>query len=87
MAVKLRLQRTGRRNYAQWRLVATDSRSARDAKCIETLGWYDPHREGKSEEVKVDRYEYWLSVGAQPSATVRQIIARIKRTAGTPAQT
>jgi len=78
MAVKLRLQRVGRTNYTRFRLVAADSHSPRDGRCIETLGWYDPHNDKLSEQVDIARVDYWLSMGAQPSLTVKQIIKRVK---------
>jgi small subunit ribosomal protein S16 len=55
-----------------------DGRSARDSKVIEELGHYDPlaHAEGQGLSVKRDRIEYWLSVGAQPTDTVRQLLAK-----------
>ena len=74
MAVKLRLRRTGKRNAPAHRLVATESAKARDGRFIETLGFYDPRRE--REELNVDRVNYWLSNGAQPSATAARIIKR-----------
>ncbi|MBF0199381.1 MAG: 30S ribosomal protein S16 [Planctomycetes bacterium] len=56
MAVKIRLTRTGHKNHAQYRVVASDTRSPRDGAFIETLGWYDPHNcSGASEKVKLDR--------------------------------
>ena len=80
MAVTLRLQRTGRRNYAQFRVVAADVHSPRDGKCIEVLGHCDPH--GKSivnENVKLERVDYWISVGAQVSHSVKQIVRRVRK--------
>lgn len=79
MAVKLRLQRTGHRNHTQFRVVATDKRRPRDGGCIEVLGWCDPH--GKSvisEDLNLERVEYWKSVGAEVSHPVKQIIRRVK---------
>lgn len=78
MAVKLRLQRTGRRNFTKWRVVATDAHCPRDGKCLEVLGWHDSHRKDESEKVNLDRVDYWLSVGAQPSLVVKQIIKRAR---------
>jgi small subunit ribosomal protein S16 len=79
MAVKLRLQRTGRRNYAQFRVVVTDTRSPRDGKAIEVIGHCDPHGKSEvSEDVKIDRVDHWLSVGAQMSDSVKQIVRRVK---------
>lgn len=81
MAVKIRLQRGGKTNYAQYRVVATDGRVKRDGKCIEILGWYNPHAEENKESVKLDRVDYWASVGAQLSPTVKQIVKRQRKAA------
>jgi small subunit ribosomal protein S16 len=71
--VKIRFARTGRKNHATFKVVAIDSRSARDSRAIEDLGHYLPHT--KEFKVNQDRVQYWLSVGAQPSETVaRQLI-------------
>ena len=78
MSVRIRLKRVGRRHRAAFRLAAVDKRKARDSKVIEELGMYDPH--GVTEEqrvrLKVERIEYWLSVGAQPSDTVRRMLEK-----------
>lgn len=78
MSVRIRLKRVGRRHRAAFRLAAVDKRKARDSKVIEELGMYDPH--GVTEEqrvrLKVERIEYWLSVGAQPSDTVRRMLKK-----------
>ncbi len=70
--VKLRLTRTGRKNYATFRLVAVPQRGKRDTKAIEELGYYLPH--DKKSEFNQERVTYWLSVGAQPSATVARLL-------------
>lgn len=80
MAVRIRLRRTGKRNAACHRIVVADSRSPRDGRFIEILGMYDPR--GKSETVDLERADYWLSQGAQPSETVEAIIKRAR--AGIP---
>jgi small subunit ribosomal protein S16 len=81
MSVKLRLQRRGRKNYAQYRVVVTDTKKARDGQSIEVLGWYNPHAENENKEkVNLERVEYWTSVGAQMSPTVKQIVKRHKKT-------
>ena len=78
MAVRLRLKRIGRRHRASYRLTAVDIRRPRDGKVLEELGMYDPMAAKPEQEVvlKRDRIEYWLSVGAQPSDTVRRILER-----------
>ena len=76
MAVKLRLKRTGRRHLPYYRLNAIDSRSPRDGRAIEELGLYDPLQKDPDKQInfKRERIEYWLSVGAQPSETVANLL-------------
>ena len=78
VAVKLRLKRFGRRNRSFYRLNAIDGRTPRDGRVIEELGWYDPEARDADKQVslKRERIEHWLSVGAQPSDVVRQLLAR-----------
>ena len=72
MAVRLRLKRTGRRHLASYRVVAMDSRSPRDGRALEELGWYAPQAKDQGQQVslKADRIKQWLAKGAQPSETV-----------------
>jgi len=81
MAVKIRLTRTGGRNDVCYRVVAADSRSPRDGRFLEILGWYDPKREGVNFELKRERIDYWKSRGAQLSDTVRSLLRRSSQTA------
>lgn len=76
--VALRFQRLGRKNAPYYRLAALDSRTRRDGPVIENLGWYDPTASDQSKqlELNLERVKYWLSVGAQPSDTVRDILAK-----------
>ena len=78
MGVRLRLKRMGRSHRSFFRLSAMDSRSPRDGRVIEELGWYDPSAKNPDEEVslKRERIEYWLGVGAQPSDTVRDLLKK-----------
>lgn len=78
MAVRIRLKRVGRRHRPAYRVTAVDSRRARDSKVIEELGWYDPLKPQEDQQVqlKKERIEYWLSVGAQPSDTVRALLKK-----------
>ena len=80
MAVRLRLKRTGRTNRAFHRIVAMESRVKRDGKTLEDLGSYDPAAQTNDEkaQLKVDRIQYWLSVGARPTPPVRAILKRAK---------
>ena len=78
MAVRLRLKRMGRTHRSFFRVSAMDSRCPRDGRVIENLGWYDPCAKKGDEQVslKRERIEYWLSVGAQPSDTVRDLLKK-----------
>ncbi len=74
MAVSIRLKRMGNRNNVFYRVVAADSRKARDGRFIEELGWYDPHKTEDKCKLKKERVEYWVSKGAQVSNTVKSLI-------------
>lgn len=78
MAVTLRLKRFGRLNHPTYRVVATDPRFPRDGRIIESVGYYLPLMPRVAEQVKLnaERISYWLSVGAQPSETVGQLIVK-----------
>ncbi len=78
MAVRIRLKRMGRRNLPFYRIEAFDSRTKRDGRSIENLGFYDPLLKEEDAKVKLkkDRIEYWLSVGAQPTETVKKFLRK-----------
>ena len=78
MSVKLRLKRMGRSNAPFYRLNAIDSRSPRDGRVIEELGHYDPRNKDQAKQfvAKIDRCQYWLSVGAVPSETVSSLLKK-----------
>ena len=78
MAVRIRLRRMGSRNAAFFRLVVQDARRAPTGRFIETLGWYDPKREGTNFSIKLDRVDYWLARGAQPSETAVSLIKKAR---------
>lgn len=78
MAVKLRLKRMGRKNHPFYRLNAMDSRSPRDGRVIEELGYYDPRNKDLTKQfvAKLDRCKYWLDTGAIPSETVSSLLKK-----------
>ena len=78
MAVAIRLRREGALNRPYFKVVVADKRSPRDGKFIEIVGTYDPKKRGNNSTLKLDRVEYWLSKGAQPSDTVRSLIKKNK---------
>jgi len=74
--IKLRLRRMGAAKRPSYRIVATDSRSPRDGRIIESFGIYNPLTDPATVRIDEDRARHWLSVGAQPSDTVRDIFRR-----------
>lgn len=74
--VRIRMQRLGRRNRPFYRIHAIDQRARRNGRSLEQLGWYDPVRGNDKVEINVDRVKHWLELGAQPSETVRDLLAK-----------
>ncbi len=72
--VAIRFQRFGRKKSPFYRLVAIDSRVRRDGRPLEYLGWYDPLK--KETNLNAPAIKQWLSVGAQPSDTVRNLLKK-----------
>jgi small subunit ribosomal protein S16 len=85
MAVRIRMKRIGTTNTPVYRIVVADNRSPRDGKFIEEIGTYQPLKKGDNFSLKVDRADYWLSKGAQPSDTVRSFIKKARKVATAPA--
>ncbi len=76
MAVHIRLKRQGRKKRPFYRVIAIDSRSHREGREIERLGWYDPIKEELSVEFKEDRIFHWLGQGAIPTDTVNSLMRK-----------
>ncbi|RJO67498.1 MAG: 30S ribosomal protein S16 [Myxococcales bacterium] len=74
MAVAIRLTRTGAKKQPYYRIVAADSRYARDGRFLELLGTYDPRATSGKVKYNAERMRYWLSQGATPSDTVRSLL-------------
>ena len=72
--IKLRLKRMGAKGRPSYRVVVADSRSPRDGRFIESVGFYDPITEPATITFNEERARYWLSVGAQPTETVRSLL-------------
>jgi small subunit ribosomal protein S16 len=74
--VTIRLSRSGAKNRPFYHVVVTDSRSGRDGRYIERLGFFNPLARGNEEKLRLDtdRVEYWKSTGAQPSERVVKLI-------------
>jgi small subunit ribosomal protein S16 len=79
MAVAIRFSRQGKKKSPFYRIVAADKRKARDGKFIELLGTYHPIT--KVLKLDAERFQKWVSVGAQPSGTLAAIIRRTNRAA------
>lgn len=75
MSVKIRLTRIGRHEDPIYRIVVADSHYARDGRCIEQIGHYNPKLGLEAITIKEDRALYWLGKGAQPSDTVRSMLS------------
>ena len=77
--VKIRLRRFGKKNTPVYRVVVADKRSPRDGSIIEEIGTYDPLLKRNNFTLKLDRVDYWLGVGAQPSDTVASFIRKARK--------
>ncbi|HHW19084.1 MAG TPA: 30S ribosomal protein S16 [Firmicutes bacterium] len=76
MAVKIRLKRMGAKKDPSYRIVVADSRTQRDGRAIEELGYYDPTTEPATFKVSEERAILWLERGAIPTPTARTILSR-----------
>ncbi|MEY3655862.1 MAG: ribosomal protein [Actinomycetota bacterium] len=74
MAVKIRLTRVGKTKQPQYRVIAADSRRARDGRFIEILGQYNPRTEPSTITIDNDKAVKWLMQGAQPTERVRKLL-------------
>lgn len=86
MAVHIRLTRGGTKKTPFYRLVVTDSRSPRNGRFLENIGTFDPLRGDGVLKVETDRFNYWTSVGARPSATVARVIKAAAKAAAATAK-
>ncbi len=79
MALKIRMRQQGRKNKRVFRLVLTDSKTPRDGKYLEALGWYNPHESTDEKRISVqeDKIQEWLGKGAQLSDKARALLAKI----------
>lgn len=83
MALKIRLQRKGTRHAPVYRMVVAESTSGRDGRFVEILGTYAPQARGQDQEhvLKLDRIDYWVSVGAKPTDTAKDLIKKARKAA------
>ncbi len=76
MATTIRLSRHGAKKHPFYRIIVTDSRAPRDGRRLDQVGIYDPSHKPSRVEFQHDKLSHWLRLGAQPSATVAQLIKR-----------
>lgn len=77
MAVKIRLRRMGKKKQPFYRIVVADSRSPRDGRCIEEVGYYNPMTEPEEIKVDLEKVKSWIGKGAQPTDRVKAIIKKV----------
>ncbi|MCG8541008.1 MAG: 30S ribosomal protein S16 [Clostridia bacterium] len=76
MAVKIRLRRMGAKKKPFYRIVVADSRSPRDGRCIEEIGYYNPISEPVEIKIDDEKAVKWLKTGAQPTDTVKELFKK-----------
>jgi small subunit ribosomal protein S16 len=74
MSVRVRLTRVGAKKNPIWRVVVSDQRSPRDGRFIETIGHYNPQTDPSTIVIDEERFHHWVSRGAQPTNTVKQLV-------------
>jgi small subunit ribosomal protein S16 len=77
MTVKIRLTLTGKKKAPSYRIVVADSRSPRDGRIIENIGWYNPRVEPSAVTINEEKALNWLKNGAQPTASVAILLKRV----------
>ena len=75
MAVKIRLQRHGKKNFAFFHIVVADSRAPRDGRYIEQIGSYNPNTNPATIVLDSEKALAWLNVGAQPTLTAKRLLS------------
>ena len=76
MAVKIRLRRMGRKKRPFYRVIVADSRSPRNGRFIEEIGWYDPLQDPGEIKIDEEKARKWLANGAQPTDTARSLLKK-----------
>ena len=78
MSVKIRLRRMGKKKQPHYRIVVADSRSPRDGRFVENVGYYNPLSHPARLKVDLDRVDYWLGEGAIVSPTVGSLVSKAR---------
>ena len=76
MAVKIRLKRIGAKKVPFYRIVIADSRTPRDGRFIEEIGYYNPHTEPADVKIDAEKAAKWIKNGAQPTETVKSLLKK-----------
>jgi small subunit ribosomal protein S16 len=76
MAVKIRLTRIGKKKAPSYRVIVADSRSPRDGRFIEEIGYFDPLTNPETVKIDADKAKNWIKNGAQPTDTVRALLKK-----------
>ena len=76
MAVKIRLTRIGKKKAPSYRVIVADSRSPRDGRFIEEIGYFDPLTNPETVKIDADKAKTWIKNGAQPTDTVRALLKK-----------
>ena len=79
MAVKIRLRRMGQKKAPFYRVVVADSRSPRDGRFIEEIGYYNPLTEPAEIKIDVEKATKWINDGAQPTDVVKRLLATVNK--------
>jgi len=76
MAVKMRLRRMGAKKAPFYRVIVADSRSPRDGRCIEEIGYYNPLTNPAEIKIDAEKAKQWIANGAQPTETVKSLLKK-----------
>src|SRR5688500_11749613 len=79
MSVRIRLRRMGRKKQPHYRVVVADGAAPRDGRIVENLGYYKPKTMPARLVLDLERFDYWVEKGAEPSETVRSLAAKARR--------
>ena len=85
--LRIRLSRQGAKKKPFYRVVVAEKSSARDGRFLEIVGHYDPRKSPAAVDLRLDRVDHWIKSGAQPSDTVKTLIARVKHAEAKPEAT
>lgn len=77
--LRIRLTRHGAKKDPHYRVVVAEKRDPRDGRFVEIVGFYNPAKQPVRLKLELDRIDYWIKQGAQPSETVRSLINKVKQ--------